>query len=123
MSSDSPNDSGGSRAHALGQRDAVEILHRQIDGARRQRREIFDLDDVLVADRRRRPRLLTEARHRLGVRHDLGTQQLEREALVDVDVLRLVDLAHAAFADEAHHAIAIGENLPDEIRAHATAGL
>jgi hypothetical protein len=32
-------------------------------------------------------------------------------------VLRLVDLAHAAFADEAHHAIAIGENLPDEVRA------
>ena len=55
----------------------VEELHRQVHRARRQRREIVDLDDVLVTDRRRRPRLLAEARHRLGVRDDLGAQQLD----------------------------------------------
>ena len=52
-------------AHALGERLPVEKLHRQVDLPRRQRGEVVDLDDVLVADRRRRPRLLAKALHRL----------------------------------------------------------
>jgi len=102
-------------AHALGQRAPLQELHREIDRAVRQRREIVDLDDVVVADRRRAPRFLTKARDRLGVRDDLRTEELEREAPVDVDVLSLVHLAHAALTDEAHHAVTIGNDLPDEI--------
>src|SRR6185312_15158210 len=101
---------------ALGERLSVEELHRQVDLSRRQRGEVVDLDDVLVPDRRRRPRLLAEALQRLRRADDLGPQHLDGEALVDVEVLRLVDLPHAAFAEQAHDAIAIGEHLPDQAR-------
>src|SRR5262249_45834924 len=72
---------------------------------------ILDRDDVAVADRRRRPRLLAESLHRLGVGHDLRAQQLDRELLLDVDVLGRVDLAHPALAELAHDAVATVEDL------------
>src|SRR6185503_14603407 len=51
---------------------------------------------------------------RLGVRHDLGPQELDREALLDVDVLGRVDLPHPAFPELADQAVATVEDLTDQ---------
>ena len=42
---------------------------------------------------------------------DLGPDGLERHPLAQLEVLRLVDLAHAAARDEAHDAVAVGEHV------------
>jgi hypothetical protein len=87
-------------AHRLGdhvvERGSVEELHAHVDPAVGELAEVLDRDDVAVADRRRRPRLLAEPGHRLGVGDDLRAQQLDRKPLLDVNVLGGEDLAHAA---------------------------
>ena len=98
------------------ERSSVEELHAHVDAAVGELAEVFDRDDVAVADRRRRSRLLAEPLDGLAVRHDLGTQQLDREVLLDVDVIGGVDLAHAAFAELAHQSIAPIEHLADKRR-------
>ena len=88
-----------SRDEALGERLALEELHHDERAAVVGGAEVGDVDDVLVADRRRELRLLLEARDdRLALRV-LLEQHLHRDALADQRVRRLVDRAHAALAD------------------------
>ena len=72
-----------------------------------------DVDDVLVTDRAREPRLLQQARDEIALRQELLEQHLDGDALADDGVLRLVDGAHAALADSADDLVA-----PSERRAH-----
>ena len=58
-----------------------------------------DLDHVGRADARRSPSLGFEARHRLLLAAQAGREDLERDRTVEGDLARLVDHAHAAFAE------------------------
>jgi hypothetical protein len=74
-----------------------------------------------MIDVRRCHRFALEARDDLGQAAHLRVEHLDREPLVHVRVLALVDRAHSAFADEAHHFVALAEHRPDE-RARPTGG-
>ena len=47
----------------------------------------------------------------IGVGLDVARQELQRDGLAELQVVGAVDLAHAAFAEQADHAIAVGEDL------------
>ncbi len=81
---------------------------------------VHDLDDVDVADAAGRLRLAVEPPHHLRVVGEFRTEGLDGDASVDQHVLRFVDGAHAAFADEADDAVFLAENGPEE--AHDAAG-
>ena len=58
--------------------------------------DLVDRDDVGMVEGRRRLRLALEAADALLVPHQLGRQNLERDAPLERLILRQVDLAHAA---------------------------
>jgi len=58
-----------------------------------------DVDDVVVAQLRDGACLTFETRTRLGVRGDLGPEQLERDLAAERALLREVHRAHSAFAE------------------------
>ena len=91
---------------ALGERLALEELHHDERAAVVGVAEVGDVDDVLVADRRRELRLLLEARDDRFALRVLLEQHLDRDALADQRVRRLVDRAHAALADLARDEVA-----------------
>ena len=45
--------------------------------------------------------LTPKTRRKLGLFHKAGTQRLNRDAPAEVDVVGFIDLAHAAYADQA----------------------
>jgi hypothetical protein len=119
---DLPGDVGdpglGQRALAveqLGQRLTLEELHHDEGPAVVGLAEVGDVDDVLVADRRRQPGLLLEARDHLLLARVLVEQDLDRDPLADERVGRLVDRAHAALADLAGHHVAARQGRADQI--------
>ena len=69
-------------------------------------RQMFGMGDLP-----RQERLALEPRNRLRVLRDLGLDRLERDVLVQLEVLGLVQLAHAAAGDEADDAEAVGDDL------------
>ena len=75
---------------------------------------VRDFDDVFVADRRGRQRLLVEARDDLGVLGQLSVEHLDRDASLDQRVLALVHRAHTAFADLSDDAITVLEHRPQQ---------
>ena len=104
----------GQRAVALdqlGQALPVEVLHHHERAPVLGRARVGDVDDVLVADRRRQPRLLHEPLRHFRAIEVLVAQHLDRDRLATADVRRLVDRAHAAFADLARQPIAIRERV------------
>ncbi len=60
--------------------------------------DVVNDGDMRMIERRRRPRLLLEARQPLGIRSELGRQHLDRHLAAQTRVLTEVDLAHAASA-------------------------
>ncbi len=103
----------------IAQRSPVQELHGQVDAVVRQLAEVFDRDDVAVADGGGGARLLAEASHRLLVGEDLAAQELDRDALLDVDVLGGIHLAHAALTEPLGEPVAPVEHLSDHrIRRH-----
>ena len=67
---------------------------------------VGDADDVIALDARRRARLALEP---LGRRARLQREHLERVALAGVNVLDLVDDAHAPPSNEAHGPVPTGD--------------
>ena len=98
----------------LRQRRAVDVLHHRVRHALGRLAEVGDVDDVRMADARRRLRLLDEARDRRLVAHDLALEHLDRERALDHGVLDGEHDAHAALADLALHVVAAVERLADE---------
>ena len=76
---------------------------------------VGDVDDVRVADLRCRARLAAEPLDEIRHARVARVQDLERDALADLDVLGEVDLAHAALADQLDHAVAAVDLGADEI--------
>ena len=84
---------------------AVEVLHHEVERAVGRRARIGDVDDVGVADLRRRARLAPKSFDQVGAGVEAGVQHLDRDAPPDVDVVRLVDAAHRAFAAQPAHVV------------------
>ena len=98
----------------LGQRLAVEELHHDERAAVVGGAEVRHVDDVLVADGAREARLLQQARDEVALGVELLEQDLDRDALADDGVGRLVDRAHPALADPPDNLIPPGQHGPDE---------
>ena len=77
--------------------------------------EIVNAEDVLVRDLPREEELLLEAPFEVRAagdrREDLRSNHLERDRDAELLVLRLVDRAHAADAQQALDAVAAGESI------------
>ena len=91
-------------ADQRGQRSAFHELHGQ-EAAIAQIADGVDRDDVGVIERRRGPRLVLEAPHRVGVAGERGPEQLDRDLAAKLGIVGQVDLTHAAAADERHHVV------------------
>jgi hypothetical protein len=100
-----PFDAGRLAQHAA-ERLPVEVLHDEEDPSVGELAEVRDVTDVGAAGLGGRPRLAAELLQRLGVARDVGPQQLERDLLLEVDVLREVHRAHATLADLREDAVA-----------------
>ena len=101
----------------VGQIDPVEVLHHEVGAAVLGRAEVGDVDDVRVADARGGARLAPEPLDQILLRRVGRVQDLDRDALADLDVLAGVDGPHAAFADLADHAVAVVDHPPGEVDA------
>jgi hypothetical protein len=99
----------------LRQRLAVDVLHHRVGQAVGRGAEVGDVDDVGVADARRRLGLLHEALDRAGVARDLALEHLHRQRPLDDQVARGEHHAHAALADLALDQVAPVERHPDQL--------
>ena len=85
----------------LGQRLAVDVLHREIGRAEIGiDREHVVADDRLVVEVVQRRRFLAEQRERGLVLRHLRADRLDRDRIAGLDGAALVDLAHAADRDQ-----------------------
>ncbi len=87
-----------------GQRLPLHELHGE-EAALEQVADLVDRDDVRVVERRRGARFLLEAPDRVGVAGERGPQQLHRDLAAKPGVVRQVDLAHPAAADQRQHLV------------------
>ena len=111
-------------AQHLAEVEAVEALHDEVDVAVGRGARVGDVDDVGVADLGRGARLAAEARHQVRLPRELRVQDLERDLLADLDVLGLVDGAHAAGAEHALDAIApVDDHADQRLRCRHFAGV
>jgi hypothetical protein len=83
----------------LRQRLALQKLHHEVGVAVWKHAEVGDIDDVAVADLRRRLGFLDEALYRRRVLRCFFAEDLDRDRLVDEHVAGLVDHAHATFSE------------------------
>jgi hypothetical protein len=91
-----------------------DVLHREVEpvvvGGGAHLAEVEHADRVRVREARDDPRLGEEALHRALLAREVAAQDLERERLPHPDVLRLVDGAHPALADQREEAISVGDH-------------
>jgi hypothetical protein len=85
---------------------AVQKLQHHVRRAIGEHVPVDDVDHVRVAQRREQLGLALKSDHRLGVLDQIRQQQLERELALELEVMHLVDDAHAALAELAHHPVA-----------------
>ena len=91
---------------------AVEELHHEERLARVGLAGVEDLDDVRALHRRDSARFAMKARQRRGIRPSVDDHELQRDALADRDVLRLVDRAHPAAPEEAKDLVLASRDRP-----------
>src|SRR5262249_44706375 len=87
---------------------AIEILHgdemQTFDGA-----DVVHPADVGMRYLSRDPDFVPKSSQG-SLAHMRACEKLERHLLAEDQIMRTIHFAHAAFADEAHHTIAAGEN-------------
>ena len=98
----------------LGERLPLQQLHHEKEHAVGRAAEVGDGDDVGVIEARRGLGLALEAARHLVEAAELGVQELERQLLLEHDVLDAIDGAHAAAAERREHAVALGDEAADE---------
>ena len=84
----------------LGERATFEQLHRDVEHAVGLFAEVEDARRVRVIEPRRGARLGVEAHHELGIVTQLVGQNLERDELVEGDLLGAIHDAHRALPDD-----------------------
>ena len=103
---------------------AVEQLHGEkgqaLGAAGRRLTDLIDHGDVVVLERRHRPRLAEKALPQLRVVGRTLAEHLDRDRPLEVGVFRPVDDPHAAAADRPHDAV-MGE-LPEVFRVRFRVG-
>jgi hypothetical protein len=87
-------------AHDLGERRAVDELHRQIGQARLGDERAFVGDDRRIAQLAQRRALAAEELLDLGIAHRFGPHRLDGDGVAAGKVGRAVDLAHAADGEQ-----------------------
>ena len=85
-----------------------DVLHRQVQTALRLA-DVVDAADVRMRDLARHANLASQVVSGVLVRSQYG-QELERDGLTELEVVRAVDLAHAASAERRDDAEATGED-------------
>jgi predicted DNA-binding WGR domain protein len=73
--------------------------------------EIVDAHDMRARNLTREQELLAESFERVGTAGQLRTQQFQCDVDIELDVVRLIDDAHAAHAEQAHDAEAVGDDV------------
>ncbi len=73
--------------------------------------EIVDAHDVRARHLPRQQQLLAETLERVGPAGELGPQQFQRDIDIELHVVRVIDDAHAAHAEQAHDAKTIGDDI------------
>ena len=91
---------------------AVHVLHREEvrRAVRRRSTDVEDAADVRMRDAQRQADFVEEPLEPIRVALDVARQELQRDGLAELQVVGAVDLAHAAAAEQADHAIAAGED-------------
>jgi hypothetical protein len=90
---------------------AVEVLHHHVRSAVGECADVGDSCDVLALDLHRRPRLTSETTYGLGIAKCVRQEELERDLLVELDVMRGDDDAHATDSEDALDAVLPGEHV------------
>ena len=98
----------------IAQRHAVEELHRHEQSAVLRLAEVEHADRVRMLQARARLRLVVEALDPRLIASHLLVQHLQRDDAVDRHLARLVDDAHAAFADACLDLVATVDDFADE---------
>src|SRR5262249_2895757 len=93
-----------------GQVSSIEVLHDHVRRAVLERADVAHARDVFVLDADRGLRLATEARDGFRVREHLREEKLDRDFVVELDVLRGDDDAHAPDSEHLADAVFAGEN-------------
>src|SRR5262249_29122224 len=91
---------------------ADEQLHRNVGLAIRAPVDVVHASDVPATQLRGSLWFLGKARPCRRVTRELGLEELQRDGLAKVDVLRFVDEAHPACSKPAANAVLSGEGLP-----------
>jgi hypothetical protein len=103
------------RRHIASEVLALEQLHHEKRRARRRvEPRVEHLHHVIALDRRRDLGLAHESLARVGVRGQLGTQELQRTSTSGGLLNHRVDRAHSSFGDEGLDAIVVGEERSDD---------
>jgi hypothetical protein len=100
-----PADAAEQRAQIL----AVHILHGQ-EAAAVGVAEVVEAADVLVRHLSRDAQLVVELCETAVVRSDALVQELQRDRLIEGEVVGSIDLAHAAASEQGDQTIASGDN-------------
>ena len=106
----------------VGERVAGEQLHDEVELPVGGAAEVGDAHDVLVVDEAGGARLGGEARDGVGLRAELRMEQLERDLLLQEQVVGDVDPAHAALGEQAPEAVlAVDDGGVGQLGRHAPA--
>ena len=87
------------------ERLAFVVRHREEDAAVRRLIDFVNRANVGMVERRRGLRFVHEPLLRVAVLHERQRQEFQRHGALELGVFRLVDLAHAARAEQRQHAI------------------
>jgi hypothetical protein len=93
-----------------GERLAVHVLHRQVVQAIGVA-DVVDAADVGMRHAAREPHLAGEPRRRVLAVAGVRGQQLERDRLIEPQVVGAIYLAHRAASEQADDAVAAGEDV------------
>ena len=84
---------------------AIEVFHHDVRRAVRERADVRDARHVLAVDLRGRARLAREARGEVGLGGAGGEEELESDALLELEVRRGDDDPHASHPEQALDAV------------------
>jgi len=102
---------GAFLAHELAEIPAIQELHGDVDQAVGRLSEIGDVDHVLVTDTGGAAGFLEKPRDEIRAPRELGREHLERELLLDDDVLGQVDGPHPALSQLPEDTVTIRDEL------------
>ena len=102
----------------VGERPALEQLHRVVQKAVAGDPEVVQCYRVAAVERRNGPGFVEKPLDRTFVLYDFPAQHLQRNDPLDEVLFGLVNHPHAAPSDALHHCVALVENLTRQVLVH-----